>query len=322
MFLAGVVPVYAIFIFSAIQLIFKGRKLFLLLVIPIGIVLLACAFLGFGRLLIGKDYLYDQYCSLQRSKFADGKTINVKADGAKLFTDIPANPAKAIALNNGTSLMLVGESDTGQLLVRYRDKEKKLTWGWVDAKQTNYQNNSDNTALVPAAIISKTLNLRLYPNPSSIKNNATKNRGEIQVAVIGRSSNPFLKTKVKNGYVPVYAWSSEYRYAGYAPIDCLFLYTEPGAKPPTSLTRPEGAALTVPKSNWMYNRPHWEPGNFRDYQDGTAFLMNDFTSKELKPNDVVIVTGEANEDGWLPIWYDGEYGWYNERNIRQSSAGQ
>jgi len=309
MFLAISLPLIVICILSVVRFFRSGKGLAILIILAI--LLLPCGFLGFFKLFIGKDYLYDKYYSLQLVKFADGKYIRVNTDNTNLRINVPANSRTVTNLQNGASLMLVGANDSGQLLVRANNNERKLVWGWVDANKTDYQNNSKYTGLVPATIISDTLNLRLYQKPVGRKTTATKGKNEINVVVIGHSTNKFVGPKLKNGYVPVYAWNNNtnFRYTGYAPIACLFLHEDGAGRPPSSPTAPEGIKRPISENWFMYDRPHFEPGNYRDMQDGTAFMLNDFASKTLKPGDNVIVVGDANKDSWLPVWFDGEYGW-------------
>ena len=219
-FLIGFLPILAFVVWQGIRFFTKGKGLIPLIVMAL--IVLPMGVMGFYSLLIGKDYFYPPYLNMQTNRFADGTNIHITAAEASLRTGADTDSAVISNLRKGASMMLIGSSDTGQVLVRYRKDGNKLVWGWIEADKTSYKNNSSISNLAHATINSETP-LLLFQRAGSRELTIIDNTRAPNVVVIGKSSNPFVPTKTSNGYVPVYAWNNEtnYRYAGYAPIDSI-----------------------------------------------------------------------------------------------------
>jgi hypothetical protein len=214
-FLIGFLPILAFVVWQGIRFFTKGKGLIPLIVMAL--IVLPMGVMGFYSLLIGKDYFYTPYLNMQTNRFADGTNIHITAAEASLRTGADTDSAVISNLRKGASMMLIGSSDTGQVLVRYRKDGNKLVWGWIEADKTSYKNSSFKN-LVPASINSETV-LLLFQKTGSRELSTISNTIAPNAVVIGKSSNIFVGTKPKNGYVLVYAWNNEtnYRYAGYAP---------------------------------------------------------------------------------------------------------
>jgi len=222
MFFVSGLPLIGLVAWAIFRFIKCGKKLMLLI---LALLLIPCGLLGFFKLLIGQDYLYNQFYRVMSYRFSDQKDIHVTAPEASLRADISPDSEIISNVRKGASMMLVGSGDSGgsgRLLVRYRKDGNKMVWGWIDADKTSYKSSAFKN-LAPVTMVFKSLNLQMYQREGS---RATSNiTNDCNVVVIGKSSSPFVGTNPKKGYVPVYAWNNETsrRYTGYAPVDGLVL---------------------------------------------------------------------------------------------------
>jgi hypothetical protein len=150
---------------------------------------------GFTDLMNGGRWLYQRvYMSVVAPP--KGNKIIVNTPQTTMYYDYANNTVSA-RLRPGENLMMMGISETGQVLVSYEPEELILKWGWVNPDKTTFNNSGNHKRLKPAQGVSSDTVVRFRPRAKSSA-----------LATIDNSWNlAVVDTKQVNGYSLVFAWN-------------------------------------------------------------------------------------------------------------------